>query len=622
MGAMSDLGHRRQPKGWPGTAVRLLVTLFFLGLLLLLNRCGAPASTAVPAPPSPDPAQERVQLAVDVEPSGAQVALNGQPVGRTPLALDLGPGTYTVVVTLAGYNSLTETLVLRTGKAASVHGELGQVTIVATQSVMASRTGMPTPAPPAAGGSPTSVPRRLSSRTPVSSPPPTLSPSATPTATIHPVRVRDGTIQVQSYPWAEFLRPVWSEVYGLEILALDRAAYEAASPRPELVIYRALTVENDLLQLTFLPELGGRLYRLVFKRTGNDELYVNPVLKPSPWGPPEQGGWLAAGGMEWGLPVEEHGYLWGVPWEAEVIQSVGEATVLLTAPAGQRLRAQVAVTLRGGGVEVRPRLENVSGAPLDLKFWINAMLAPGAANTVSPDVRFVLPEAVDQVIIHSRGDADLPGPGHPMPWPVFGGRDVSRLGTWNQWLGFFVPDVPAGFAGVYDEAADEGIVRVFPPQVARGVKGFAFGWADPIDPAGYTDDGSAYVELHAGLVPTFDDVRRLTPGEVVTWSEWWYPLAGLGGVRYANRHVALNLEVVGENADIRLAVPADLAAQVSLLLDGELIWEEALALRAGDGWQREVALPAERPERGWLTLQLRSGAGQVWAEYEAEFALR
>jgi hypothetical protein len=603
-------------------AVRLLVTFFFLGLLLLLSRCGAPASTAISSPPSPDPAQERVQLAVDVGPSGAQAALNGQLVGNTPLAVDLEPGTYTVVVTLAGYSSLTETLVLRAGKAASVRGELGRVTIAATQQVVASPIRMPTAMPSAAGASPTSLPMHLSTRTPVPSPPPSLSPSATPTATSHPVQVRDGTIQVQSYPWAEFLRPVWSEVYGLEILALDRAAYEAATPRPELVIYRALTVENDLLQLTFLPELGGRLYRLVFKRTGNDELYVNPVLKPSPWGPPEQGGWLAAGGMEWGLPVEEHGYLWGVPWEAEVVQTVGEATVLLTAPAGQRLRAQVAVTLRGGGVEIRPRLENVSGAPLDLKFWINAMLAPGAANTVSPDVRFVLPEAIDQVMVHSRGDVDLPGPGQPMPWPEFGGRDMSRLGAWNQWLGFFALDVSAGFAGVYDEAADEGLMRIFPPQVARGVKGFAFGWAAPIDPASYTDDGSAYVELHAGLVPTFDDAYRLAPGEVVTWSEWWYPLAGLGRVRYANRHVALNLEVMGDNARIRLAAPADLPAQVSLLLDGELVWEETLALRAGDGWQREVALPAQRPEHGWLTLEVRSGTGQVWAEYEAQFALR
>jgi hypothetical protein len=209
-----------------------------------------------------------------------------------------------------------------------------------------------------------------------------------------------------------------------------------------------------------------------------------------------------------------------------------------------------------------------------------------------------------------------------MSWPVFEGRDLSRLGTWNRWLGFFVPDVPAGFAGVYDEAADEGIVRVFPSHVARGVKGFAFGWADPIDPASYTDDGSAYVELHAGLAPTFDDAYRLAPGEVLTWSEWWYPIAGLGRVRYANRHVALNLEVVGDNADIRLAVPADLSAQVTLLLDGDPIWEGTLVVQAGHSWQREVALPAGRPERGWLRLQLRSGAGPVWAEYQSEFALR
>ena len=74
---------------------------------------------------------------------------------------------------------------------------------------------------------------------------------------------------------------------------LDRAAYEGSNPEPKEVAYRTLVLENEYLRLTFLPDLGGRIYEVLYKPTGHVETYHNPVLKPSPWGPPEQGWWLA-----------------------------------------------------------------------------------------------------------------------------------------------------------------------------------------------------------------------------------------------------------------------------------------------------------------------------------------
>lgn len=112
----------------------------------------------------------------------------------------------------------------------------------------------------------------------------------------------------------------------------------------------------------------------------------------------------------------------------------------------------------------------------------------------------------DQVIVHATGDADLPLAGALMEWPLHKGRDSSRLGNWDQWLGFFeAPGAHGPFAGVYDSAADEGVVRIYSPTVARGSKGFGFGWTDPLPSTQWTDDGSAGVEVHGGLVPTFGD---------------------------------------------------------------------------------------------------------------------
>ena len=45
--------------------------------------------------------------------------------------------------------------------------------------------------------------------------------------------------------------------------------------------YRAVILENEYLKITFLPELGGRVYRAVDKTNGYDFVYCNEVIKPA-----------------------------------------------------------------------------------------------------------------------------------------------------------------------------------------------------------------------------------------------------------------------------------------------------------------------------------------------------
>ena len=297
-----------------------------------------------------------------------------------------------------------------------------------------------------------------------------------------------------------------------------------------------MVLENEYLRITLLPELGGRIYQVIYKPTGSNQLYQNPVLKPSPWGPAEQGGWLAAGGIEWGLPVAEHGYAWGDAW-GHITTSLGPdaAGVTVFIPVGEHLRADVDVILRAGeaAFTIQPRIVNPTGQPVDYQFWLDAMLAPGPANQPGPNLRLLLP--TDQVTVHSRGDEFLPAAGEAMSWPVYNGVDYSRLGNWNDWLGVFErPAAHGPFAGVYDPDVDEGMVRVFPPLATPGSKIFAMGYAAPISPGVYTDDGSAYVELHGGVSPTYWEQATLAAGATYTWQETWFPVAGIGGVSYAD----------------------------------------------------------------------------------------
>lgn len=375
------------------------------------------------------------------------------------------------------------------------------------------------------------------------------------TATALPARpdgtatVYTTTITINTYPYAGYLADRHNGTYNMDYKWLDWGAYHG-NPSPQS--YELVVVENDYLKLTFLPQLGGRIYQLIFKPTGNNELYQNSVIKPTNWGPPEQGWWLGVGGIEWGLPVEEHGYEWGRPWSYETVSAADGITVTLrdsTDP--DRLRAVVSVYLPAERAYfvVRPRIENARGSALDYKYWTNAMLAPGPANTVSADLRFIYP--VDQVTVHSTGDPDLPGAGQPMSWPEYGGRDMSRLGNWRGWLGFFErPSAQGDFTAVYDPSVDEGMVRVFPGDQAQGAKGFAFGWQNALPASIWTDDDSYYVEMHGGVAPTFEDSASLAAGGNFEWEEVWYPAANIGGLTTANREAALHLDKTGDTVTV------------------------------------------------------------------------
>jgi hypothetical protein len=521
-----------------------------------------------------------------------------------------------------------------------VHDGANVVVADATQQVeeidennnsFAQRLPVPTLPPtctPPSGQAPTVAPKPATSVATAPTVTISLSPTATPsppTPTPVAVTMWDGELVIPTYPYATFTNQAWNETFNMPFSVLDRAAYNASNPAPTDVTYRTFVVENEYLRLTFLPDVGGRLYEVVYKPTGNHVTYRNPVLKPSPWGPPEQGWWLAAGGIEWCLPVEEHGYEWGIPWKLSATNDGQRATVTLRdTDANDRIRAEIAVRLEAGAgyFTIRPRLENPTTAPLDVKYWTNAMLAPGGRNAPSANLRFVLPDAVSSVTVHSRGDDHLPDYNERMPWPVVDGVDLGRLGNWNRWLGFFEDPAVGEFIAVYDEDYDEGIVRIFPTDVARGAKGFAFGWQDPISPGNWTDDGSSYVELHGGPSPTFDDSVTIPAGGDLQWTETWYPVAGLGGLRYANATAALNVAAGDAQARVAVAVTQPWSGDLVVMLNGKEQWRQGAALVPGQSQRFAIPLGDNVPQRGRLTLRLEASGGTVVAEYSADLELK
>ncbi|MBC7224247.1 MAG: DUF5107 domain-containing protein, partial [Anaerolineae bacterium] len=290
--------------------------------------------------------------------------------------------------------------------------------------------------PPTPRPSPTRRPSATFTSTPTRSPSPTPSPQPTPPPTPNALTLRKGTWEVAAYPFATHLQRVPSEAApGFTFLRLDWDAYQGANPRPAPTALPSLVLENPWLRAVVVPDLGGRVAELLYKPTGHDELYRNPVLKPTHWGPPEQGWWLAAGGMEWCLPVPEHGYLWVEAWQARAVDGAEAAAVVLESPPGPPLSMQVTVRLPAdeAALHLGFRIRNQADRPISFAYWTNAMLAPGGENRSSEGLRFLLP--ADEVQVHSTGDPRLPSAGQRASWPVWNGIALDRPMRWDGWLG-------------------------------------------------------------------------------------------------------------------------------------------------------------------------------------------
>jgi hypothetical protein len=356
-----------------------------------------------------------------------------------------------------------------------------------------------------------------------------------------PPQIYQTTISIPTYGYEAGFIPTSPEDVVYPYPRLD---FSLVGP-PASRAYQAVVLENGFVSLTILPELGGRIYRWLDKSTGKQLLYNNPVVKPTGWG--NRGWWLGAGGIEWAFPVDEHGLNEWRPWSYTT--GTGPAGLFVTVSnvddrTGMEVGATMSLDTGHAYISIQPWVKNNTGQAHEYQLWLNAMLTLGG-NSVSGRTQFIIPAG--DVIVHSTADGGVPASGSSMSWPFNGGRDMSWYDSWSGYLGFFAPGVAHGFTGVYDHAADLGIVRAYNPGWPAGTK--IFGPAT-LSPSLWTDDNSNYIELWSGATGSFWSYTTIEPGASFSWTEHWYPVHGLGGFNYANRAAVLRLTDNGGSAEI------------------------------------------------------------------------
>ncbi|MEZ5316824.1 MAG: DUF5107 domain-containing protein [Vicinamibacterales bacterium] len=358
-------------------------------------------------------------------------------------------------------------------------------------------------------------------------------------------RITEDVRTIATYPF--------SEPSPIPILTRDTRLYpyhafegyaHEATPRPWKVVH----LENELIEVFVLPEVGGKVWGARVKRNGHEFIYRNEVLKfrnialRGPW---------TSGGIEFNFGVIGHAPSTATPVDY-VLRTNADGSVscivgAMDLPSRTDWRVEIRLPADSAAFETRVLWQNTT--PLEQPYY-NWMTAAASA---TDDLEMSLP-----------GRAYLQHSGAPEAWPVdAAGRYLPAYA--NNAFGpnksYHVVGERHDFFGGYHQDAGWGFGHWAPYEDMPGQKLWVWAlsraggiWEDLL-----TDTDGQYVEWQAGrLFVQYSpgaDVNPITqaafdPLATDRWAETWFPVEGIGGLTAASSRGAMAVREVGRQLEI------------------------------------------------------------------------
>ncbi|MCR4883002.1 MAG: DUF5107 domain-containing protein [Clostridiales bacterium] len=323
--------------------------------------------------------------------------------------------------------------------------------------------------------------------------------------------------------------------------------------------FRVITLENEYLCLELLPELGGRIYSALDKRTGYDFFYRQHVIKPALIG--LLGSWIS-GGVEFNWPCHHRpSTFMPVDYQIETEPS-GAVTVWMSEHEPlNRMKGMVGIRLAPGEARFDTRMKVYNRTPVRHSFlwWENA------AVPVNEQYRLVFPPDVHYVQFHYRKNVTS----YPVASGVYNGIrmgngvDISYHKNTRQPTSYFCAETAYSFFGGYDEGKHCGVIHVADRTVSVGKKMFtwAYNQLSKSWEHALTDTDGAYAELMASSYSLNQpDFAWLMPYEGKEFSQMWYPVGDLGLPFCACAEAAFSLS--GNLLSVQASVPLEARLEV------------------------------------------------------------
>jgi tetratricopeptide (TPR) repeat protein len=464
-----------------------------------------------------------------------------------------------------------------------------------------------------------------------------------------PVKVQVTTITLPTYlPAAPDKNPMFLEkrvyqgssgkVYPLPFT--DRIAEKPVNQK-----WKAVWIENEFLRVLVLPEIGGRIHRILDKTNNYDLIYYQPVIKPALVG--LAGPWIS-GGIEFNWP-QHHRPATFLPVDFEIEQHPdGSATIWCSDHDPMcRMKGMHGVCLHPGRalVELKARAYNRTPFMQTFLWWANVATRVHEAyqSFFPPDVTYVADHArrsMSEYLLAKgfyygvnygeRGRKGIPATEVPRQFVPAHCNSKSKIGNRPSGIPSYAPNdlsfyanipVPTSymcmgsqedFFGGYDYKAQAGIVHIANHHISPGKKQwtwgnheFGYAWDRNLTDQDERGEFGPYIEIMAGVyTDNQPDFSFLQPGETKAWSQYWYPIRQIGAAQHANLNGAVSLHVRspgfsrsgppqgGTGAFIGVSVTRrQVGAKISITANGKRLFSATRDLAPDKPFTTEIKLP-------------------------------
>ena len=377
--------------------------------------------------------------------------------------------------------------------------------------------------------------------------------------------------------------------------------------------HTSLVLENDFLELSVLPEIGGRLFSAVDKTNGYDFFYRQHVVKPALIG--MLGAWIS-GGVEW-CAFHHHRNTTYMPIDYTLAENADGSKAIWFGETERRHRMKwlIGLTLYPDKsyVETTVKLFNRTAQPHSILYWANVSVH------VNDNYQVFFPPSVQVATYHSKIDFTH--------WPISQGkyRGHDYTGVDISWWknspvsnSFFAWKLQEDFMGGYDHGREAGVVHVGNHHVVCCAKLWEWGtgaagraW-DKI----LTDEDGPYAEIMVGAFSDNQpDYSWINPREVKTFKQYWYPIRGIGGFKNANLNGAVNLELeTGDEASFGFCTTSKRNGVTAVLTAGnEVAFEKVIDIDPANPFTHSVSLPAGTKETDLRVVLLTADGDELVA---------
>jgi len=384
-------------------------------------------------------------------------------------------------------------------------------------------------------------------------------------------QITEEPVTYRTYPFSD-PSPVPSLAYKRDIYPYFR--FDGYSVDPVEKDWNRVTLENDYLKVTIMPEIGGRVWGAVEKSTGKDFIYENEVVKfrniamRGPW---------TSGGIEFNFGIIGHAPSTASPVDYITYENEDGSLTCVVGTMDLPSRTQWRVKINLPKDKAYFETEGIWYNPEPLRQpYYNWMTA---AAHVGEDQEFFYP-----------GHIALQHSGELMDWPTQDGKEVSlyannafgsskshhMAGSFQNHFGGYFHDQGYGFGhfSSYDDMPGKKL-WLWALSRSGGI------WEDLL-----TDENGQYMEFQAGRMlnqfspsnrqPTPLTKAAFAPYTIDRWSDYWFPVKQIGGIsavshtgvfhiKEANQVLSLSFnpfEAINENLQVH--INGELAETISI----------------------------------------------------------